>query len=47
MTRDKLISIKSTEEFHKLLKITAAKKGLTIAEYVEKVMLADIQKGGE
>ena len=40
----KKISINSSEEIHKLLKVRAAQKGITIGEYIKQLVLSDVQK---
>ena len=44
MSKDKIMSFRTTSELHKQIKIKAAIMGISIADYIEMLVNADLEK---
>ena len=44
MAKTKMMTIRTEEELHKQIKIRAAMLGISIADYIEQLVKADLEK---
>ena len=44
MAKNKMMTIRTEEEIHKQIKIRAAELGISIADYIEQLVKADLEK---
>lgn len=47
MARDKMMTIRTEEELHRQIKIKSAELGISIADYIEMLVKADLEKSNK